>query len=132
MVQNDLKHLYEWTMVDRVVTDDEGYFIKYELYFTQFGIRTKVLRSEDNKSYEFWVPSKDFQVVNDYYKGEVSAIHTSQKEFFNVFHEDLTFKNKNLYENKYAVSQRYTKIRNFTMLAIVIIVIWILVRWRIF
>lgn len=132
MVKEDLKHLYEWSMVDRVETNDEGHFLEYELYFAQYGMKTKVVQSEDHMAYEFWVPMKDYEVVRAFYTGEVTAIHTLQREVYQVFHEDLTFKNDKLYENKYAVSPHYSKIRNLMVLAIVILVIWILARWGLF
>lgn len=106
--KSNLQFLYQWKILaeDKQAKDDACFF-ETEKVLYEIGIRTRVEKrvDEDGKGdgegYLLLVPLKDFEVAYALYSGEVKRVITEPKETYHVFEDDLSYKNKNLYRNRY-------------------------------
>ena len=103
--KNSLELLYQWkVLAENEQTTDDGCFFEIEKALYEIGIRTRVEKRVDGygDGYLLLVPLKDFDVAYALYSGEVKRVITVPRETYHVFEEDLSYKNKNLYRDRYA------------------------------
>ena len=125
-----LNHLYEWQLVaEDKTTEDDHCFIEFEKKLATSGIRTRVLPLDDGVGFGLWVPLKDFKVVSALYNGEVKAIIDAPKELYHVFDDDLTFKNRALYEDKYKIKLPLGRYRWLFILSLILIIMLMIFRF---
>ena len=125
-----LNHLYEWQLLaeDKMAVDDHC-FIEFEKKLTTSGIRTRVLPRVQGDGFDLWVPMKDYEVAFALYKGEAKAIIDAPKELYHVFSDDLSFKNKVLYEDKYKINLPLGRYRWLFILSLILIIMLMIFRF---
>jgi len=130
MQEDRYEHLYKWKLVstDSNATDEYCY-LDFEKKMAEHGIRTRVLNNESGSGYSLWVPLKDYQVAHDLFTGEVRAVIDSRKELYHVFEGDLTFKNKELYSNKFGELSKRFRFGNIVMLGAIVFVLLMIFRF---
>ena len=123
-------YLYKWEAIttNHQATEDTC-FLEFEKNMAEHGIRTRVLKNEDGPGYTLWVPLKDFKVANGLYTGEVRAVIDSHKELYHVFEDDLTFKNKVLYQNKFNGFVKKSRFGNIILLGAILFIMLMMFRF---
>lgn len=130
MTQAQIKALYRWEVLDvNGEGQNENCFLESEVFLHKRGIRTRVQPTEEGPGYTLWVPLKDIEVARDLYSGAVRECYTLPVETYHIFEKDLSFKNERLYDDKYKDRMKATRIRNFALLAVVLVVLFVLLRW---
>lgn len=124
-----MEKLYKWVMIRAVENyKDERYFIDQELRLNHYGIRTKVKIGENN-SLELWVPYKDAEIAEAVITKEVKEIIDEKPDFYHVFDEQLKFKNKKLYENKYAIKLHFLSAKRYSWIGILVLILLLLFKF---
>lgn len=130
MGKSGLEHLYEWKLLDEKKGDyKESCYMNEELKLMHYGIRTKVFSIQEAKGYSIWVPLKDFEVAWDLFHEHVKEVIDVPRETYHVFEMDLSYKNKSLYEDKYKVSQKYIRNRNYFLLGLILLVVFTVLKF---
>lgn len=123
-------YLYKWELI---ATDyqaiDDTCFLDFEKNMAEHGIRTRVLKNDKGSGYSLWVPLKDYPVAHALFTGEVKAVIDSHKELYHVFEDDLTFKNKVLYHNKYGGVVKKVRFGNILLLGVILFIMLMLFRF---
>ena len=100
--KNNMHFLYQWKILsEEEQATDEACFFETEKALFEIGIRSRVEKRMVGNGYSLSVPLKDFEVAHALYSGEVKRVITEPKETYHVFEDDLSYKNKNLYRNRY-------------------------------
>lgn len=123
-------HLFKWELLatDSQAIDDTC-FLDFEKNMAEHGIRTRVLINDKGSGYTLWVPLKDYPVAHALFTGEVRAVIDSHKELYHVFEDDLTFKNKVLYQNKYSSFIKKNKYGSILLLGVILFVMLMMFRF---
>ena len=123
-------HLFKWELLatDSQAIDDTC-FLDFEKNMAEHGIRTRVLINDKGSGYTLWVPLKDYPVAHALFTGEVRAVIDSHKELYHVFEDDLTFKNKVLYQNKYSSFIKKNKYGSILLLGAILFVMLMMFRF---
>ncbi len=124
-----MERLYKWIVIRSTeVYEDEKYYIDYELRLNHYGIRTRVKVSEDGKL-ELWVPLKDSEIAEAVISKEVKEIIDETPEFYHVFDEQLNYRNKKLYENKYAIKIHFLSAKRYSWIGILVLILLLLFKF---
>lgn len=124
-----MERLYKWEVIEiRTVFTDECDYIDSELRLNHYGIRTRVKINEAG-SLELWVPMKDAEISRAVITNEVNEIIDVQKEFYHVFDEQLSYKNKNLYKNKYGIRVHFLAARRYSWIGFMILILLLLFKF---
>ncbi len=130
MGKSGLKHLYEWKMLDEKKGDyEESCYMDGELKLMHYGIRSKIVPLKNASGYAIWVPLKDFEVAWDVFHNNVKEVIDIPRETYHVFDKDLSYRNKSLYENKYKVSQKFVRSRNYFLLGLILLALFTLLKF---
>lgn len=123
-------HLFKWKLLttDTQAIDDTC-FLDFEKNMAEHGIRTRVLTNDNGSGYSLWVPLKDYEVAHALFTGEVRAVIDSHKELYHVFEDDLTFKNKGLYENKYSSFIKKNRYGSILLLGAILFIMLMMFRF---
>jgi len=124
-----MEHLYKWQELDvRKDATSETYFLEFEKDMAENGIRTRV-EPISGGGYRLLVPLKDYEVANAYYTGEVKAIISTHESLYHVFEDDLSFRNKKLYDNPYKGMFKFNRFRSYLYIAFVLVVMLIILKF---
>ncbi|MBF4694587.1 hypothetical protein [Fusibacter ferrireducens] len=124
-----MERLYKWEIIEtRTTYKDEYDYIDSELRLNHYGIRTRVKKNEAG-SLELWVPAKDAEIARAVITKEVKEIIDVPKSFYHVFDEQMGYKNKNLYKNKYSVKMHFLAARRYSWIGFLILVLLLLFRF---
>lgn len=124
-----MERLYEWKCLREKVDESEmSVFVDTEVILNKSNIRTRVERSQFG-GVKLMVPLKDFQLADDLISGSVTEIIDSPKEYYHVFDENLKYKNKGLYNTKSPLGLKYTMLRRYTWVGILVLLLLVLFRF---
>ncbi|OJV62346.1 MAG: hypothetical protein BGO41_05995 [Clostridiales bacterium 38-18] len=124
-----MEHLYKWQELDiRKDAASESFFLDFEKDMAENGIRTRIEPISDG-GYRLLVPLKDFEVAKAYYTGEVKTVISTHESLYHVFDNDLSFKNKKLYDNPYKGIGKFNRFRSYFYIAFVLVVMLIILKF---
>ncbi len=121
-------YLYAWAEVAHRVTDDTQVFADFEMHLYALGIRSRVHDDAGKKILS--VPLKDSAVAKALYNKEVKSVYTFPKERYQIFKENLAYRNGKLYEDPYKDNIRRMRKSNLILLAVIFVVILILFKFK--
>jgi len=123
-------YLYRWEILD-INTDalEDDCFLETEKSMMEHGIRTRVEKNLETKGFKISVPEKDYEVAKALYFREARAIIDVPKELYHVFEDDLSFKNKKLYINKYANLMPKRRYRPVIFMGIAVVVLLFMLKF---
>lgn len=129
-----MERLYAWRTIksDNIegVSEDllHNAFFDEEIILSKHGIRSRVKVTADN-SIALLVPQKDEEIARAILAGEIREVIDNPVSTYHVFDDDLSYKNKKLYKNRYAVKTRFMAVRSFTWIGILLVILLLLLRF---
>jgi len=129
MDKNSLEMLYKWIVIKKDESSDSNkIFIEEEKLLDRYNIKTRVSKIESG-GYELLVPLKWEEISRGLINGSIKSIYDKASDHYHVFDEDLTYKNKGLYEKPYTISKNNMKTRRYMYLGFVILALLMFLKF---
>lgn len=118
--------LYKWECVlEDPSAKQESVFFEWEKKLNHYNIKTRIEAIEEGGGYRLLVPLRDHEVARDLVEHKVRTIITSHTDY-HVFHDDLSYRNKKLYEKRHEIPYRSVVIRNMILMLILLLIIFLI------